>query len=368
MKVFKSNQFILIFIKGMFQIDSENYNELKSALKELLLKLECVKEVNLNKKNYEVQMTLGGDMKCIALLMGINAANSKQACLWCKCDLKKAVNLDEKWPFSRSQDEANLKFQSNLDGYKYEPIIKFIDFNNVIIDMLHLLLRITDQLFICLLEKLIRYDLNDSIDLNQRELFSILENFLKFNCKLTKPFRYTKVDCNNDNMLIKFRSFNGNERLKIFQALFEEGKNFEDLFCNIDVEFDLENYVWKEFFNIYMRIKAFDNQDRISKIDLDNLKHDLKKWLEFYIILSGKENITPYVHAFVFHVPEFLERFGQLNLYNVQGLEKINDLTTHYYHTSTNKHNVENEYLIQLLKKQNRLEFYNLDGHINEII
>ena len=86
-----------------------------------------------------------------------------------------------------------------------------------------------------------------------------------------------------------------------------------------------------------------------------------------YILLSGKENITPYVHAFVFQVLEFLEIVGKLNLYNVQGLEKINDLTTHYYHTSTNKHNIENEYLIQLLKKQKRLEFYNLDGNINDI-
>ena len=121
------------------------------------------------------------------------------------------MDLDAKWPFSRSQYEANIKFQSNIDGYKYEPIIKFIEFNRVVIDMLHLLLRITDQLFNCLLEKSIRFDLNDSINIEQRELFSILENFLKFNCKLTKPFRFTKIENGNDSMFIKFRSFNGNE-------------------------------------------------------------------------------------------------------------------------------------------------------------
>ena len=37
------------------------------------------------------------------------------------------------------------------------------------------------------------------------------------------------------------------------------------MFCNIDVEF------WKEFFNIYIRVKAFDDQDRISTIELDNM-------------------------------------------------------------------------------------------------
>ena len=69
----------------------------------------------------------------------------------------------------------------------------------------------------------------------------------------------------------------------------------------------------------------------------------------------------------MFHVPEFLVKFKKLNLYNLQGLEKLNDLTTQYYHTSTNKHKTNKIYLQQLLEKQNRAEFYILQGNLNEI-
>ena len=353
----------------MFQIDSESYEELKIALKELLQNCKKIKTIEINKVNYKIDMKLGGDMKCLALLMGINAANSKQACLWCKVDLKKPVDLKMQWKFSRSQKEASDSYKNNENGYKYEPIINFIDFYDVVIDMLHLLLRITDQLFLFLLEKLIKFDLNDSVNLEKRELFSILESFLKFNCKLTRPFRFSKLENGDDTMHIKLRSFNGNERLKIFEKLFENGNNFEDLFCNVNIEFELENFVWKEFYIHYMFIKSLDNQEiNLTITQIDILKKDLLRWLEFYIPLSGKKTITPYVHAFVFHVPEFIENLKMLNLYNVQGLEKLNDLTTHYYHSSTNKHNIQNEYLIQLLKKQNRMEFLNLGGKFDELL
>ena len=44
----------------------------------------------------------------------------------------------------------------------------------------------------------------------------------------------------------------------------------------------------------------------------------------------------------------------------------MNDLVTQYYHTSTSKHK-NNEYLIQLMNKRNRIEFYNLNGNLEDI-
>ena len=73
--------------------------------------------------------------------------------------------------------------------------------------------------------------------------------------------------------------------------------------------------------------------------------------------MSGKSTIIPYIHAFVFHVPEFLEKFKKLNLYNLKGLEKLNDFTTQYFHNSTNKHRSQNSYLEQLIQKRFELNF-----------
>ena len=94
---------------------------------------------------------------------------------------------------------------------------------------------------------------------------------------------------------------------------------------------------------------------------IERLKDDLKTWLGFYLTLKDGK-ITPYVHAFVFHVPEFLEKYHDINVFNLQGLEKLNDLSTIYYQRSTNKQRKNKSYLLQLLQKRNRIEFFKLSG------
>ena len=193
----------------MFQIESECHSDLKGALKELLDELKEIKQLQINGKHYNLEMKLGGDMKCIALLLGLNAANAKHACCWCHCNLKETVDLTAEWPISRTQSTANIQYLAKENGYKYEPIIQFIDFENVVIDMLHLLLRITDRLYELILEKLTLFDRNDSICLEQRHAFSLLEAFLKDTCKITKPFYISQ---NDEETKIKLRSLNGSDR------------------------------------------------------------------------------------------------------------------------------------------------------------
>ena len=156
---------LLYLYEGMFQIESECNSELKGALKELFKELKEIKFIEINGVNYQIEFKLGGDMKCLALLLGINAANAKFSCCWCHCNLKETVDLSAEWPISRSQALANIQYLANSNGYKYEHLINFIDFDNVVIDMLHLLLRITDRLYELILEKLTLFDKNDSIDI-----------------------------------------------------------------------------------------------------------------------------------------------------------------------------------------------------------
>ena len=340
----------------MFRIESENHAELKNSLKELIEELKRIKNINIENVSYKIVFRLGGDLKALALLLGLNAANSSHACIWCHCNLKERVNLDKEWPISRSQSIAHIQSLAKKDGYKYDPIFDFLEFDEVVIDMLHLLLRITDKCYENLLEKITHFDKNDSISIENRQALATLEIFLKDICKLSKPFYKSSRDVEEK---IKLRSLNGNERLKIFEKVFENKQRFEDLFVNIDLNFDLENYVWKSFYYLYLSIKSYDERElKINEIEIQKLKYDLKEWLEFYTILAGKETITPYIHAFVFHVPEFLIKFKRLNLYNLQGLEKLNDFSTQFYHQCTNKHKSDNKFLNQMINKQNRIEFF----------
>ena len=155
---------------------------------------------------------MGGDMKFLAIMYGINSANSSKPCIWCKCEKKNFFNLENQWSIidkskgARSLNEAALKFlekkSSDKCGYIRNPIIDFIEFENCVIDLLHLFLRITDRLMDLLINKLKKLDKNESDDLNQRPYFTILMNFIKTKCKLTNPYYFK-------NKKIHLRTFNG---------------------------------------------------------------------------------------------------------------------------------------------------------------
>ena len=61
-----------------------------------------------------------------------------------------------------------------------------------------------------------------------------------------------------------------------------------------------------------------------------------------------------------------LEIHGNIHVFSTQPNEKLNDLCTKYYHQCTNKVNNEKKYLLQLILKRNRIEFYNLDGDLED--
>jgi hypothetical protein len=61
-----------------------------------------------------------------------------------------------------------------------------------------------------------------------------------------------------------------------------------------------------------------------------------------------------------------LELHGNIHIFTTQPNEKLNDFCTQYYHRNTNKQNSDKQYLLQLVQKRNRIEFYNLDGDLEE--
>ena len=66
------------------------------------------------------------------------------------------------------------------------------------------------------------------------------------------------------------------------------------------------------------------------------------------------ENVTPYLHVLVSHMPEFLKLYGSISPFSQQGLEKLNDNITKSYFRSTNHRDISS--LHQLLLKLNHIE------------
>lgn len=62
-----------------------------------------------------------------------------------------------------------------------------------------------------------------------------------------------------------------------------------------------------------------------------------QQWMELFQKIYITIHITPYIHAFVSHLHQFQRLYGDINMFNLQGLEKLNDETTEQFYRATNK-------------------------------
>ena len=172
---------------------------------------------------------------------------------------------------------------------------------------------------------------------------------------------YKKDDFNDFINILKklnlYNVFKNSDSLKksynskiLFQTFLKElSPDLYQLSFNI---IDLQKVfnIWNEFFLIYISVKdnCYNGNEKVNLVS-----EQCFNWLKLFQSKYTPCRITPYEHAFGEHLGEMIERFGDVNLFNMQGLEKLNHLTTMHYFNSTNKHD---DFLIQLIKKRNRLE------------
>lgn len=281
------------------------------------------------------------------LSIGLKAANSEYPCIWCKCNKNDFGDMTKKWSTTdinygaRKLEEAKYYSKNNNSkfGYRDMPLTN-IEFDHCVIDLLHLLLRISDVLLNLFLYNLFEADEMDSSDLSKRKNLSAFLNFLENSCKIQNPYFVCQT-----SKKIKLRSFNGNEIINILE---KTSICLPQIFPLIPNIYNISG-LWLEFISIYKQLK--ENYLEL----IDNLEERLFHWLALFKCTYISKHITPYIHAFVFHLPEFYKLHGDINLFNQQGLEKLNDLSTLSFHRGSNK---DETYLKQLINKRNRQELY----------
>lgn len=105
--------------------------------------------------------------------------------------------------------------------------------------------------------------------------------------------------------------------------------------------------IWRDFYNIYNLVK-------INKLNSKQIQDQTKSWANLFLSVFQRSEITPYIHVFISHLSQFVDMHNDINKFNIQGLEKLNDLTTSQYFRGTNK---KKDYLKQILAKRNRIEY-----------
>lgn len=148
--VAKGNHTIAV-VKG-----KENYSTLQESFGDVFLeinKLNSEKKIKVNDRVINLEFFLGGDYKFILLMMGLKGAMSYYACVRCKVHKNDRLKMDLDLDYYHSSDlkrtlkEMNELAQKQNAKEKYccehKPLVN-IEMDHVILDELHLLLRIID--------------------------------------------------------------------------------------------------------------------------------------------------------------------------------------------------------------------------------
>ena len=136
---------------------SESYEELLAGLEDICEEAKDLSVITINGKVYNIVLYLGGDWKFLATVCGIESATSEYACIWCKCPKGKRSDMALEWSITDSTkgarsieeiaEKAKLPKKSKVRfNCCKPPIFSFIPLHRVVIDNLHLFLRISDVL------------------------------------------------------------------------------------------------------------------------------------------------------------------------------------------------------------------------------
>jgi len=160
----EKGNYVLAIIKT-----TENYDNLKESLADLNDEMSNLKDITVNNHKYSIEYFLGGDWKFLACVCGLGAANQNFACIWCKCPRHERFDISKKWSLTdkslgaRDSQEIGNYAKSKQYNCKTSPLFNFIPIDHVIIDTLHLFLRISDNFIELLIRELRRKDAIDKV-------------------------------------------------------------------------------------------------------------------------------------------------------------------------------------------------------------
>ena len=169
----EKGNYLLAVIKA-----KESYETLAESLKDLIKEMELLTEITLDNITYPLEYFLGGDWKFLASVCGIGGASADYACIWCLCPKLKRYDINKVWSLldpdcgARNLEQIKNYSKSRKFNCTHAPLFTFIPLNHVVIDTLHLYLRICDNLIQLLIRQL---KVADAID--KKKTYS--DNFAK---------------------------------------------------------------------------------------------------------------------------------------------------------------------------------------------
>ena len=275
-----------------------------------------------------LELFFGGDYKFLLTVMGLQNATSNHSCIWCKVhresrwDMSYNLSHYNEAPLKRTLKEIMTMAGKGKNNYccVNQPLIE-IDLDHIIVDELHLLLRVVDVLIDNLIEDVLEWDKREDLRKKRNEERGIHLN------QLIETVRSCGVSFNiwqknNDGKSsgkYECTSLLGNDKKILLRLLPDK------LRMAIQEETsDIVKKIWLDFHEIYQTI----SKDNPTEHDIENSHRQAKAWINLFLSLNGKRKgynktrVTPYMHILVYHVPVFLKQYSTLKVFTGLGVEK----------------------------------------------
>jgi hypothetical protein len=339
----------------------EDIDLLKPALHDFLLDLEDIQEHGWKHqdKTFPVELFFTADWKFMYICQGMKAPIADLFCLWCECPKKDRWDMSKNWVISKDKEhfakimEWFSRKKGEIGGHVRMPLFSMIDAFHCVIDVLHLFLRITDVLFELLIEELIE---QADWDVRQKLVFMEMK-------RIGVTFYFWKTDKGGLN----YTSLQGPDKLKLMKSF-----RLDTIFPNNKERAKKIQSLWDNFMDLYDTMSQYHPSDD----SINSFQSRAKAWVsEFLTPSSGKRNssqyvrglyckedVTPYMHAMVFHVPEFLQLYRGIRLFSCESLEKKNHVQVLSWFRCSRKGGGRGRgsSLLELLEKENRMLYAEL--------
>lgn len=134
---------------------------------------------------------------------------------------------------------------------------------------------------------------------------------------------------------------------------FDESENEEDNNPSLDVE-GLQQ-LWDDFHYLMEALRALPQTE--NYIGPDEFHRKAKMWATTFRKLTFDEDVTPYIHTMVYHVPYFLKKFTYIHDIGVSQVERKNYDHRQAYFGSTNRSGgkTQKKVSLQILQRENRM-------------
>ena len=296
---------ILVVLK-----EPEKYDTIKNGLADIRKEVEDLKTVEHNGMQFTVTYYLGGDLKFLAIVTGIDSATSTYACIWCKVRNNERYNADKQWSILETEKgartiEENIRLSQRPKSRKeYNvsncPLFPSILITNVVINNLHMFLRVCDLL-------IIRLRFEDSIDK--------VKKFTRFDTlKYKHVYAYQQFVTGlgisgiefyigQTSKALKCRSLTGPEKLKVCQ--------------NIDIKVLLPlvssdkrsriQHLWTELLSLNTMFSKPANE--LPATVIKEFETRARQWGKD---VYQSDRVAQYIHAMMNHVHEFMQVHGSI--------------------------------------------------------